>query len=260
MLGDALWTMNAGMQHSDPVTRAIDSVVQSLLWCIQQLKSSNAENVVLHQRIVDLETQAYQVQNLAAVHQKQETRSSDNPVVTDAVNRSTKCKRKQSKKSGKKSHIASSMSLSSQSSAESSNSDSDGDTEAMLSTSSQKSCGAPKSGQCVPPFTAKKESWTVWFARFKGIADDNEWSGQERLSVLLPKLQGVAGEYVLEVLSKKIRFDYKKLVQELDACYCKVESKQNYRRQLTGISQKPGESEQELAAEIKRLYDKAYPN
>ena len=27
-----------------------------------------------------------------------------------------------------------------------------------------------------------------------------------------------------------------------------------------GISQKPGESEQELAAEIKRLYDKAYPN
>ena len=34
----------------------------------------------------------------------------------------------------------------------------------------------------------------------------------------------------------------------------------NYRRQLTGISQKPGESEQELAAELKRLYDKAYPN
>ena len=26
-----------------------------------------------------------------------------------------------------------------------------------------------------------------------------------------------------------------------------------------GISQKPGESEQELVAEIKRLYDKAYP-
>ena len=37
-------------------------------------------------------------------------------------------------------------------------------------------------------------------------------------------------------------------------------SKQNYRRQLTGIIQKPGESEQEIAAEIKRLYDKAYPN
>ena len=212
MLGDALWTVNAGMQHSDPVTRANDSIVQSLLWCIQQLESSNAENVVLHQRIVDLETQAYQVQNLAAVHQKQETQSSDNPVVTDAVNKSAKCKRKQSKKSGKKSHLASSMSLSSQLSAESSDIESDGDTEALLSTSSQKRCGAPKSGQLVSPFPAKKESWTVWFARLEAIADDNELSGQERLSVLLPKLQGAAGKYVFEVLSKKIRLDYKKLV------------------------------------------------
>ena len=46
----------------------------------------------------------------------------------------------------------------------------------------------------------------------------------------------------------------------MDAHYCKVESKQIYRRELTGISQKPGESEQELAAEIKTLYDKAYLN
>ena len=47
MLGDALQTVKAGMQHSDPVTRADDSIVQSLLWHIQQLESSNAENVVL---------------------------------------------------------------------------------------------------------------------------------------------------------------------------------------------------------------------
>ena len=146
MLSDALQTVKTGMQHSDPVTRVNDSIVQSLLQCIQQLESSNVENVVLHQRIVDLETQAYQAQNLVAVHQKQETRSSDNPVVTDAVNKSAKHKRKWSKKSRKKSHLASSVSSSSQSSAESSDSDSDGDTEALLSTSSQKRCGAPKSG------------------------------------------------------------------------------------------------------------------
>ena len=78
--------------------------------------------------------------------------------------------------------------------------------------------------------------------------------------MLLPKLQGTAGEYVFEVLPKRIRSDYRKLVRELDTCYHKMESKQNYRRQLTGISQKPGESEQEPAAELKRLYDKAYPN
>ena len=194
------------------------------------------------------------------MYQKQEARSSDNTVETDALNESAKHKKKQSRKSRKKSCLALSVSSSSQSSAESSDSDSDGDTESLLSTSSQKRCGAPRSGRLVLPFTAKKESWTVWFARFKAIADDNNWSGQERLSVLLPKLQGAAGEYVFEVLSKRIRSDYKKLVRELDACYHKVESKQNYRRQLTGISQKPGKSEQELAAEIKRLYDKAYPN
>ena len=211
-------------------------------------------------RVIDLETQAYQAQQLAAVYQKQETRSSDNPVETGPVNRSLKCKKKQPGKSGKKSHFAIAVSSSSQLSAETSDSDSEGDTEAMLSTSSQKRCRAPRSGRLVPPFTTKKESWTVWFAWFKAIADDNSWSGPERLSVLLPKLQGAAGEYVFEVLPKRIKSDYRKLVQKLDACYCNVESKQNYRRQLTGISQKPGESEQELAAELKRLYDKAYPN
>ena len=78
--------------------------------------------------------------------------------------------------------------------------------------------------------------------------------------MLSSKLQGTAGEHVFEVLSKKIRSEYKKLVRVLDAHYHKVESKQNYRRQLTGICPKPGESEQELGAEIKRLCDKAYPN
>ena len=50
MLGGTLQTVNAGMQHSDPATRADDSMVQSLLQRIQQLESSNAENVALQQR------------------------------------------------------------------------------------------------------------------------------------------------------------------------------------------------------------------
>ena len=131
---------------SDPATRPDDSVVQSLLWHIQQLESSNAENVALQQRIIDLETQAYQAQKLAAVYQKQETRSSDNPVETGCSKGSAKCKKKWSRKSGKKSHLALSVSSSSQLSAESSDSNSDGDTEALRSTSSQKRCRAPRSG------------------------------------------------------------------------------------------------------------------
>ena len=68
MLGDALQTVNARMQGSDPVTRAKDSVVQSLLQCIQQLETLNAENLVLQQRRAGLEIQAYQVQSLTAVY------------------------------------------------------------------------------------------------------------------------------------------------------------------------------------------------
>ena len=136
MLGDALQTVNARMQGSDPVTRANDSVVQSLLQWIQQLETLNAENVMLWQRIADLETQAYQAQSLTAVYQKQEARGSDRAVVTGAQNQAAKCKRNWSKKL-KKSHLASFVSPYSQSSAESSDSDSDGDTEALLHTSSQ---------------------------------------------------------------------------------------------------------------------------
>ena len=67
MLGDALQTVDAGRQHSDPMTRTDDSMVQSLLQCIQQLESASAENVMLHQWVVYLETQAYQAQQLVAV-------------------------------------------------------------------------------------------------------------------------------------------------------------------------------------------------
>ena len=172
MLGDALQAVNAGMQGSDAVTRTNDSVIQSLLQHIQQLS---------HQMLK---------------YQKQEAKSGDIAILRDAEHKTDKCNRKQSKKSVKKSHLVPSVSSPSKSSVESSDSDSDGDTEALLSTSSQSRQGAPKSGQLVPPFMAKKESWAVWFARFKAVADDNEWSEQERLSVLLPKLKGAAGEYV----------------------------------------------------------------
>ena len=56
MLWDTLQTMNAGRQHSDPATRTDDSMVQSLLQHIQQLESASAENVMLHQWVINLET------------------------------------------------------------------------------------------------------------------------------------------------------------------------------------------------------------
>ena len=146
MLGHDLQTVSAGIQSSYLMARTNDSVVQSLLQHIQLHETSNAENVVLQQRIADLDTQAYQVQNLTAVYLKQEVKGSDIAVVTKAEHKVAKHKRKWSKKSMKKCHLVSFISSSSQSSAESNDSDSDGDTEALLSISSQSRQGAPKSG------------------------------------------------------------------------------------------------------------------
>ena len=77
MLGDGLQRVNAGMQGSDAMTSTNDSFVQSILQHIQQLESSITKNMMLHRRIADLETQAYQDQYLAAGFQKQETNSSN---------------------------------------------------------------------------------------------------------------------------------------------------------------------------------------
>ena len=48
MLGDALQTVNARVLSGNVAARVTNSGVHSLLQCIQQLKSSNAETVVLH--------------------------------------------------------------------------------------------------------------------------------------------------------------------------------------------------------------------
>ena len=95
MLCDILQIANARIQGSNAMNKTNDSkIFQSLLQGIQQSESTNVENVVLCQIIADLDTQAYQVQNLVAACRKQETKSSDVAVVTDAEYKAAKHKRK----------------------------------------------------------------------------------------------------------------------------------------------------------------------
>ena len=194
--------------------------VQSLLLWVQQLEASSTENVALHQRIADLKTQAHQSQNPVAAYQKLEakhSRAANNADVTKpgSHKRKQSCKAAKPENPGKracKTQSSSSSSLSSALELEYSDSEVERHTETLLSTFSWSRQGTPKSGRLVPPFATKKETWTVWFAQFEALADDNKWSEFEKLSVLLPKLQGAAGKYVFEVLSQETRSDYKKLV------------------------------------------------
>jgi hypothetical protein len=116
-----------------------------------------------------------------------------------------------------------------------------------------------QAGSRLPPFTGS-ERWEIWFNRFSDVARLNKWDTQTKLQELLPRLQGVAGEFVYGQLSFEKRTNYRKLIAELDSRFRIVETTKTYQAQFSNRVQKAGESPETYAAELKRLYDKAYVN
>ena len=114
-------------------------------------------------------------------------------------------------------------------------------------------------GPRLPPFTGS-EPWKVWYNRFRDVARLKRWNDEQKLCELLPKLQGKAGEFVYGQLTRGVRSNFRLLVEELGHRYHKVETSQTYGAQFSNRNQKHGESPEEYAAELKRLYDKAHAN
>ena len=110
----------------------------------------------------------------------------------------------------------------------------------------------------LPPFTGK-EPWEIWFNRFNDIANRLNWSNDDRLDELLPRLQGPTGEFVYGQLSARVRSDYNSLCKELNSRFKIIETAKTFGSQFSRRDQKPGETVESYAAELKRLYDKAYP-
>ena len=110
----------------------------------------------------------------------------------------------------------------------------------------------------LPAFTGN--DWKIWINRFEDVAIIRRWSEQQKLTELLPKLHGVAGEFVYGQLSRSQRSSYNTLVQELEYRFRKVETARTYGSRFSNRSQNPGESIEDYAAELKALYDKAYPS
>jgi hypothetical protein len=80
------------------------------------------------------------------------------------------------------------------------------------------------------------------------------------LAELLPKLHENAGEFVYGKLSRSQRSSYGTLIQELEYRFRKVEMTPTYGSRFSNRSQRPGESVEDYAAELKALYDKGYPS
>ena len=110
----------------------------------------------------------------------------------------------------------------------------------------------------IPAFTGK-ESWNVWFTRFRDITKRRGLSMDEKLDELLPKLQGSAGEFVYDQLPSRVRQDYTALTRELKNRFRKVINPKTYSTKFSACNQRVNQSAEEYAAELKMLYDKAFP-
>jgi len=110
----------------------------------------------------------------------------------------------------------------------------------------------------LPAFTGK-ESWKTWFGRFEEVARRRRWSDDDKLDELLPRLQGAAGEFVFNQLLPRTRANYSKLTDELNCRFQVIELPKTFRSRLAKRAQKFGESVEDYAADLKRLYDKAFP-
>ncbi len=110
----------------------------------------------------------------------------------------------------------------------------------------------------LPQFNGK-ERWEIWINRFHDVARINGWNDEEKLAELLPRLHGAAGEFVYGQLSIGVRNNYRSLMAELDSRFRVIETTKTFKAVFGNRCQKPGETVEEYAAELKRLYDKAFP-
>ena len=128
------------------------------------------------------------------------------------------------------------------------------------STSSEPSVQKRKSSSSkLPPFTGKGD-WRIWLSRFEDTASRRNWTEQEKLDELLPRMHETAGDFVFGQLNQLTRQSYRKLVREIGNRFRVVETSKSYAAKFSSRSQKVGERVEEYAAELKRLYDKAHPN
>ncbi len=109
----------------------------------------------------------------------------------------------------------------------------------------------------IPSFNGN-EDWGMWISRFEAIAHRYRWSDDDKLDQLLPRLEGVAGQFVFSQLSRDILYDYSELIGEINSRFRVVETAQSFAAKFSRRNQRHGETAEDYAADLKRLYDKAH--
>ena len=111
----------------------------------------------------------------------------------------------------------------------------------------------------LPDFTGSHddEKSDIWITRFNEAL--YKFNSPEKLGQLLPRLRGIAADFVFDQLSPEVRSEYHALVYELRKRFQTFETPRMYQSQYEKRRQKSGEDAHSFASELKRLYDKAYP-
>ncbi len=111
----------------------------------------------------------------------------------------------------------------------------------------------------LPDFTGSigDEKFEIWITRFNEAL--YRLNSSEKLDALLPRIRGIAADFVFDQLSPEVRSDYHLLVYELRKRFQTFESPRMYQMQYDKRKQKFGEDAHSFASDLKCLYDKAYP-
>ncbi|GBM42270.1 hypothetical protein AVEN_234989-1 [Araneus ventricosus] len=100
-------------------------------------------------------------------------------------------------------------------------------------------------------------SWTVFKAQFDVVSSTNGWTDFVKASQLVASLRGSAAVVLQGIPADKLT-DLTTIEKALDARFGDNHLTQFYRTELKTRRQKPGESLQELAADVERLMSLAY--
>ena len=119
----------------------------------------------------------------------------------------------------------------------------------------------PWSAKFIPTFQGDSgEEWETWISRLEAVSDCHVWNENQNAGVILSALHDTAAKFVYKAINKHDRKYYAVLVSELGSRFGSMETKRTFRVRWANISQQPGQTEQELAAEIRRIHAKAYPD
>lgn len=109
----------------------------------------------------------------------------------------------------------------------------------------------------MPVFTGK-EDWQVWLARFQTIARRHNWSEEDCLDNLLPRIEGQAAQFVYGQLPPEVLSNYADLIQEISSRFRVIETSRSFAAKFSRRIQRANETAEEYAADLKLLYDRAH--